>query len=66
MATENNEAVITQPLTPTSMVLDLGRTRAMTSRVAAKDLMKFCDQNKDCGIWYHTAETVHLCQLRVD
>ena len=42
MATENHEAFITQPLTPTSMVLDLGCTRAMTSRVAAQDLMKFC------------------------
>ncbi|OLP89146.1 Kinesin-like protein Klp59C [Symbiodinium microadriaticum] len=59
MATENHEAfmIITQPLTPTSMVLDLGCTRAMTSRVAAQDLMKFCDQNKDCGIWYNIAET---------
>ena len=57
MATENNEAFITQPLTPTSMALDLGCTRAMTSRVAAQDLMKFCDQNKDCGSWYQAAET---------
>ena len=57
MATENHEAFITQPLAPTSMVLDLGCTRAMTSRVAAQDLMKFCDQSKDCGIWYHVAET---------
>ncbi|OLP80662.1 hypothetical protein AK812_SmicGene38896 [Symbiodinium microadriaticum] len=57
MATENHEAFITQPLTPTSMMLDLGCTRAMTSRVAAQDMMKFCDQNKDCGIWYHTAGT---------
>ncbi|CAE7861040.1 unnamed protein product, partial [Symbiodinium necroappetens] len=57
MATENNEAFITQPLTPTSMALDLGCTRAMTSRVAAQDLMKFYDQNKDCGSWYHAAET---------
>ena len=57
MATENHEAFITQPLTPTSMVLDLGCTRAMTSRVAAQDLMKFCDQNKDCGIWYNIAES---------
>ena len=39
-------------LTPTSMVLDLGCTRAMTSRVAVQDLVKFCDQNNDCGIWY--------------
>ena len=57
MATENHEAFITQPLTPTSMVLDLGCTRAMTSRVAAQDLMKFCDQNKDCGVWYNIAES---------
>ena len=56
MATERHEAFITQPLTPTSMVLDSGCTRAMTSRVAAQDLMKFGDQNKDCGIWYTTAE----------
>ena len=30
----------------------------MTSRVAAQDLIKFCDQNKDCGMWYHVAETL--------
>ena len=29
----------------------------MASCVAAQDLMKFCDQNSDCGIWYHIAET---------
>ena len=29
----------------------------MASRVAAQDLVKFCDQNPDCGIWYHIAET---------
>ena len=29
----------------------------MTSRVAAQDLMKFCDQNNDCGLWYTIAET---------
>ncbi|CAE7860370.1 unnamed protein product [Symbiodinium necroappetens] len=46
MATENHEAFITQPLTPTSMVLDLGCTRDMTSRVATQDMMKFCDPNK--------------------
>ena len=57
MATENHVAFITQPLTPTSMVMDLGCTRAMASRVAAQDLMKFCDQNKDSGIWYNVAET---------
>ena len=68
MATENHEAFITQPLTPTSMVLDLGCTRAMTSRVAAQDLMKFCDQNKDCGIWYNIAESQSkftFCELRI-
>ncbi|CAE7332441.1 Cpr [Symbiodinium sp. CCMP2456] len=66
MATEEKEAFIAQPLTPTSMVLDLGRTRAMTFRPSAQDLMKFCDQNRDCGIWYNIAETTSLCQLRVD
>ena len=55
--TEEPTSFIAQPLTPTSMVLDLGCTRAMASRVAAQDLMKFCDQNSDCGIWYHIAET---------
>eukprot|EP00439_Symbiodinium_sp_Y106_P006896 s9174_g1.t1 len=30
----------------------------MASRVAAQDLMKFCDDNqKNCGIWYTIAET---------
>ena len=29
----------------------------MASRVAAQDLMKFCDQNSNCGIWYQIAET---------
>ena len=29
----------------------------MASRVGAQDLMKFCDHNPDCGIWYHIAET---------
>ena len=59
MATEDKieEAFISQPLTPTSMVLDLGCTRAMASRVAAQDLMKFCDDNQNCGIWYTIAET---------
>ena len=55
--TEKQTSCIAQPLTPTSMVLDLGCTRAMASRVAAQDLMKFCDQNPDCGIWYQIAET---------
>ena len=58
MATEEEKtSFIAQPLTPTSMVLDLGCTRAMASRVAAQDLMKFCDHNPDCGIRYHVAET---------
>ena len=58
MATEEEKtSFIAQPLTPASMVLDLGCTRAMASRVAAQDLMKFCDHNPDCGIWYHIAET---------
>ena len=68
MATENHEAFITQPLTPTSMVLDLGCTRAMTSRVAAQDLMKFCDQKQ--GLWHlvqhrRVPVQVHLCELRI-
>ena len=29
----------------------------MASRVAAQDLMKFCDDNPNCGIWYTIAET---------
>ncbi|CAE7939517.1 unnamed protein product, partial [Symbiodinium necroappetens] len=29
----------------------------MASRVAAQDLMKFCDEHPDCGIWYTIAET---------
>ena len=58
MATEEkNEAFIVPPLTPTAMVMDLGCTRAMASRVAAQDLMKFCDQNPDCGIWHQIGET---------
>ena len=58
MATEEEQtSFIAQPLTSTSMVLDLGCTRAMASRVAAQDLIQFCDDNPDCGIWYHIAET---------
>ena len=59
MPTEDKieEAFISQPLTPTAMVLDLGCTRAMASRVAAQDLMKFCDDNPNCGIGYTIAET---------
>ena len=55
--TEEQTSFIAQPHTPTSMVLDLGCTRAMASRVAEQDLMKFCDQNSNCGIWYQIAET---------
>ena len=57
VTSEEQTSFIAQPLTPTSMVLDLGCTRAMASRVAAQDLMKFCDQNSNCGIWYQIAET---------
>ena len=55
--TEEQTSFVAQPLTPTSMVWDLGCTRAMASRVAAQDLTKFCDQNSNCGIWYQIAET---------
>ena len=62
VATENKidkieQAFISQHLTPTAMVLDLGCTRAMASRVAVQDLMKFCDHNPNCGIRYTIAET---------
>ena len=58
MATPESEtSYLTHPLTPTSMVLDLGCTRAMTSWRAAKDLMEFCDQNPDCGLWYRLDQT---------
>ena len=58
MATPESEmSYLTHALTPTSMVLDLGRTRAMTSWRAAKDLMEFCDQNPDCGLWYRLDQT---------
>ena len=51
MATPESEtSYLTHALTPTSMVLDLGCTRAMTSWRAAKDLMEFCDQTVDFGI----------------
>ncbi|CAE7681264.1 unnamed protein product [Symbiodinium sp. CCMP2456] len=63
MATEEKQAFIAQPLTPTAMVWDLGCTRAMTCRPSAQDLMKFCDQNKDCGIWYNIAETTSQFQF---
>ena len=58
MATPKEESsFLTHALTPTSMVLDLGCTRAMTSRRAAKDLMNFCDESPNCGIWYRLEQT---------
>ena len=58
MATPESEtSYLTHALTPTSMVLDLGCTRAMTSWRAAKDLMEFCDKNSDCGLWYRLDQT---------
>ena len=54
---ESEMSYLTHALTPTSMVLDLGCTRAMTSWRAAKDLMEFCDQNPDCGLWYRLDQT---------
>ena len=54
---ETETSYLTHALTPTSMVLDLGCTRAMTSWRAAKDLMKFCDQNPACGLWYRLDQT---------
>ena len=59
MATPESEtSYLTHALTPASMVLDLGCARAMTSWRAAKDLMEFCDQNPDCGLWYRLDQTV--------
>ena len=58
MATPESEmSYLTHALTPASMVLDLGCTRAMTSWRAAKDLMEFCDQNPDCGLLYRLDQT---------
>ena len=51
---------LTHALTPTSMVMDLGCTRAMTSWRAAKDLMEFCDKNPECGLWYQLDQTTSL------
>eukprot|EP00439_Symbiodinium_sp_Y106_P007651 s9783_g1.t1 len=67
MATEDKteEAFISQPLTLSATVLDLGCTRAMDSRVAAQDLMKFCDDNPNCGIWYTIAETTSQFQFEL-
>ena len=49
---EDEFSYLTHALTPTSMVLDLGCTRAMTSKRAAQGLMEFCDAHPDCGLWY--------------
>ena len=58
MATPESEtSYLTHALTPTSMVLDLGCTRAMTSWRAAKELMDFCDKNPECGLWYRLDQT---------
>ena len=54
---KNKSTWLTHALTPTSMFLDLGCTRAMTSWRAAKDLMEFCDQNPDCGLWCRLDQT---------
>ena len=48
---------LTHALTPTSMVLDLGCTRAMTSKRAAQGVMEFCDAHPDCGLWYRLDQT---------
>ena len=56
MATPESEmSYLTHALTPASIVLDLGCTRAMTSW--SKDLMEFCDHHPDCGLWYRLDET---------
>ena len=51
-ASEGETSYLTHAVTPTSMVLDLGCTRAMTSWRAARDLMGFCEKNPNCGLWY--------------
>ena len=69
MATPESEmSYLTHALTPTSMVLDLGCTRAMTSWRAAKDLMEFCDQNP--RLWTLVSArsnhlSIHICKLRI-
>ena len=69
MATPESEtSYLTHALTPTSTVLDLGCTRAMTSWRAAKDLMEFCDQNPDSGLWYRLDQNriaIHIRKLRI-
>ena len=47
---EDQFSYLTHALTPTSMVLDLGCTRAMSSKRAAHGLMEFCDAHPDCGL----------------
>ena len=54
---EDEFSYLTHALTPTSMVLDLGCTRAMTSKRAAQGLMEFCDAHPDCGLWYRLDQT---------
>ena len=54
---EDEFSYLTHALTPTSMVLDLGCTRAMTSKRAAQELMEFCDAHPDCGLWYRLDQT---------
>ena len=54
---EDEFSYLTHALTPTSMVLDLGCTRAMTSKRAAIGLMEFCDAHPDGGLWYRLDQT---------
>ena len=54
---EDEFSYLTHALTPTSMVLDLGCTRAMASKRAAQGLMEFCDAHPDCGLWYRLDQT---------
>ena len=51
---------LTHALTPTSMVLDLGCARAMTSKRAAQGLLEFCDAHPDCGLWYRLDQTTFV------
>ena len=69
MTTEENEAFIAQTPDADFDGVGFGMHKAMTSRVAAQDLVKFCDQNNDCGIWYSIAETTSqftFAKLQVD
>ena len=54
---EDEFSNLTPALTPTSIVLDLGCTRAMTSKRAAQGLMEFCDAYPDCGLSYRLDQT---------